>query len=68
MCGLVQINTNVFSSVFLGGGSSRQLSVSAPVDVAEVLEHQPESGAQSSLSRAGTPEVLATGNDGRGDF
>jgi len=36
--------------------------------VAEVLEHQPESGAQSALPGTWTPQVLAARDYGGGDL
>ncbi|CAB0045113.1 unnamed protein product [Trichogramma brassicae] len=47
---------------------ARQLPVSVAVDVAKVLEYQSKSRAQSALSRARPAQVLAPGNDGRGNF
>lgn len=52
----------------MGGRNSRQLPVPAAVDVAKVLEHQSEPGAQPSLPRKGTTQVLETRNHGGGDL
>lgn len=46
---------------------SWKLSISASVDVAEVLE-QPEPGAAHAVQRAWPVEIVATGNHGRGYF
>lgn len=44
--------------------SSRQLPVPAAIDVAEVLEHESEPGAQPALQGAWPPQVLASGDHG----
>jgi hypothetical protein len=49
------------------GFSSRQLPVPAAEHVAEVLEHEPVAGAQPSVPRARTSQVVATRDHGRGD-
>lgn len=36
--------------------------------MAEVLEHEPEPGAQPALPGARPPQVLEAGDDGRGDI
>jgi len=51
-----------------GAFTSRQLPVPAAVYVAEVLEYQPEPGAQPALPGTRTPQVLATGDHGGGDL
>lgn len=59
-----------FCFLFFHGGRklNRQLPVSAAIDVAEMLEHQSEPGAQSALSRTRPAQVLATRNHGGGDL
>lgn len=59
-----------FCFLFFHGGRklNRQLPVSAAIDVAEMLEHQSEPGAQSALSRTRSAQVLATRNHGGGDL
>lgn len=46
--------------------NSRQLPVPAAVHVAEVLEHQPEPGAQLAVQRTRPAEVVETRDHGRG--
>lgn len=60
------MKTSIFTRAL--SSFSRQLPVSASVDVAKVLEHQPEPGAQLAVPRARTAEVLATRDHGRGDL
>lgn len=45
---------------------SRQLPVPAAVDVAKVLEHQPEPGAQPAVQRARSAQVVEARDHGRG--
>lgn len=53
---------------FAGDCSSRQLSVSATVALAKVLEHELGTGPQSALPGTRAIEIMATGNDGRSDL